>query len=255
MIDFGIIAFGLVGLLLGSFLNVIICRLPNHESIVLPGSRCPGCKTAIKPYDNIPVFSYLILKGKCRACGTPISWQYPVVELITGLLLALLYWKFGWTPEFLIYSILALFLLPIAAIDLKYRLILNKLTVPGFILGMVLMLGLQIENWKSLILGALCGGLVIFAIGYLGTLLFKKESMGMGDVKLFVMIGIYIGLKGVLLSMLFSVYIAAIFILGGLVLRKLKLGETIPFGPFIAIGSLAYLMCGDSVVRWYLSLL
>lgn len=251
----GIILSLVVGAILGSFLNVVIYRLPNGESIVFPGSHCPACNAAIKPYDNIPVLSYLILKGKCRACGTGISWQYPIVELITSVCLGLLYWKFGWSGFFFIYSTLTLLLIPIAVIDLQRGLILNKLTIPGFILGLAFLLGLQIENWKDLLLGALAGGLILFVIGWLGTLLFKKESMGMGDVKLFAMIGIFIGLKGVLLTMLFSIYIAALFIVIGLILRKLRLGETIPFGPFIAIGTLAYMFCGDSMVRWYLSLL
>lgn len=240
------------GLITGSFLNVVISRLPNDESIISPGSHCPNCSHPVRIFDNIPVISYLILRGKCRDCKHPISIQYPLIELLTGIVLVALFWVDGWTVPFLSHFILALFLIPIAWIDLKTCLILNVLTVPVFILGLILALVFQIENILNLLLGMAAGGGILFFFGFLGKILFKKDSMGMGDVKLMMVVGIFIGFPAVLISLLFGVYLAAVVILIGMVLRKMKLGDTIPFGPFLALGTLVYLLWGNAIVQGYL---
>jgi leader peptidase (prepilin peptidase)/N-methyltransferase len=169
--------------------------------------------------------------------------------------MALLFLKFGATIDFIKYAVMTLFLIPISAIDLERRLILNKLTLPGFILGILLVAIFQFETLINGILGAVSGGGFLLIVGLLGQILLKKDSMGMGDVKLLVMIGIYVGFPDALLSLLFSMFAAAIYIFGGMALRKVKLGDTIPFGPFIAIGTLVFLLLGDFVVAWYLGLL
>ncbi len=253
----GVIIFGLI---FGSFLNVVIYRLPRGISLVRPGSHCPSCHAPIRFYDNIPVLSYLFLGGRCRRCKKTVSWRYPAVELLTAAVLALIFWRYGWSEEFIRYGVLSLFLVPISFIDWERGLIPNKLTVPGFILGLALAFAFQIENWASVLLldllaGALGGGTIVLLLGLLGRLLFRKESLGMGDVKLLVMIGIYVGFPGNVLSLFFGSIAAALYILVAALQRKLHFGKTIPFGPFIAFGTLVFVAAGTYIIRWYTGLL
>jgi len=242
------------GLIFGSFLNVVICRLQKNESLAFPASHCPVCNAPIKRYDNIPVISYILLRGRCRSCKVKITLRYPLVELLTALILVSLLFRFGITAEWGLYSVLMLFLIPIAFIDWDTRLILNKLTIPGFIMGLIFIPVFQIENWTQPLLGAIIGGLTLFLLSILGKFLFKKESIGFGDVKLLVLIGVYTGFPDVVYCFLFSIFTAAIFILTGLVLKKITLGDMIPFGPFIAIGTLGYLLIGKEIIQWYMNL-
>ncbi len=242
----------LLGLILGSFLNVVIYRLQRGLSIVFPGSSCPVCKKPIRFYDNIPLLSYILLKGRCRQCGSSISWRYPFVEGLTALCLLALYLKYGITFQFLSYGILILFLIPISFIDIDKGLVLNKLTILCFILGVLLILGFQIETWKNSLFGAIGGGGIIWLMGVLGKMIFRKDSLGFGDVKLLVTIGVYVGFPEVAMCLFLGICIAGVFIFGGLILKKLSLGNTIPFGPFIALGTLVYLIWGPSLVNWYL---
>ena len=248
------VAVVLFGLCIGSFLNVVIYRLPLSQSLVSPGSHCGSCNSPILFYDNIPILSYTLLRGRCRQCKERISWQHPVVEALTAICLLFLFIKYGFSNLFFVYSILVLFLIPISFIDLDKKLILNKLTVPGFILGLILVLGLHVETWQNILFGAMAGGLVVWLPGLLGKLLFRKESMGMGDVKLLVMIGVYVGFPDVALCFFFGILLAGLFIAGGMVLKILRFGDIIPFGPFVALGTLVYLLLGNSIVHWYLRL-
>lgn len=241
----------LVGLILGSFLNVVINRLPEKMSLVRLRSQCPSCKENIRFYDNVPLLSYLILQGHCRHCRQRIPIKYPVVEALTALCLIALYLKFGLSARMLAYGVLTLFLIPISFIDLDKGLILNRLTIPCFILGVPLILGLQIETWKQVLLGAVGGGVIVLLIAGFGKLLFKKDSMGMGDVKLLVIIGVYTGFPDVALCLFYGILVAAIVILGGMILKKLRRGDIIPFGPFIAVGTLVYLLWGEEILQWY----
>ncbi len=242
----------LFGLIFGSFLNVVIYRLQRGLSLVFPGSSCPVCKEPIRFYDNVPLLSYILLKGRCRQCRAHISCRYPFVEGLTALCLLAFYWRYGMGFQFLSYGILILFLIPISFIDIDKGLILNKLTIPCFILGVLLILGFQIETWKNGLFGAIGGGIIIWLVGLLGKMLFRKESMGFGDVKLLVTIGVYVGFPDVVVSLFLGICIAGIFIFGGLILKKLSFGNTIPFGPFIALGTLVYLIWGPSLVDLYL---
>ncbi len=243
------------GLIIGSFLNVIIYRVPRGISIIRPGSHCQNCKEPIKWYDNIPLISYIILRGRCRHCKSPISWKYPAVELITALSLFLIVFKYRLSSDSLIYTILILFLIPISFIDLERKLILNKLTIPCFILGILLITVLQNERIVNSLIGGVAGGAIILIISVLGRIAFKKESMGMGDMKLLVITGIYVGFPGVLLCLFFGIIVSGIYIFSGMLLKKIKLGDTISFGPFIAIGTLVYLIFGDLMLGWYVGLL
>lgn len=245
----------LVGLALGSFLNVVIYRLPRHESLIKPGSRCPSCHTPIAWYDNIPLLSFFLLGGKCRHCKAAIPWRYPAVEAITALVLSALFAVHGFTPLFFVYSVLVLFLIPIAFIDLQTGLIPNTLTFSGFILGVILAFGLQFENWKSLVIGAIVGGVILLFFGVLGRWMFRKESIGMGDVKLLILIGIYVGFPEVVYSLFLGVFVAGLFILLGMLMKKIRLHDTIPFGPFIAFGTFVYICFGNVLLSWYIGVI
>jgi len=170
---------------------------------------------------------------------------------MTVLCFVLLFLRYGLSIKLVTTGVLVLFLIPISFIDLEKGLVLNKLTIPGFILGVLLVLGFQVENWREVLFGALGGGGVVLLIGCMGKLLFRRESLGMGDVKLLVMIGAYVGFPEVLVCLFLGVLVAAIFIFGGIILKRLSLGSTIPFGPFVAIGTLVYLLWGDLIIRGY----
>ncbi len=248
MITYYLIIF-ILGLILGSFMNVVIHRLPRGESIIHPRSHCPQCGAGVKPYDNIPVVSYLFLRGRCRSCGTSISIQYPLVELLTAITLLSVAIRYGVSEKTLIYGVLVCFLIPISVIDLQTRLILNKLTVPGFVAGVALVCLLEPERWKEIPFGVIGGGIVLVALSVLGKLIFKKESLGMGDVKLVVLIGAYIGFPEILIAFYFGALIAGLYILGALIFKKIRIGDTIPFGPFIALGSFVFLLWGTSIEK------
>jgi leader peptidase (prepilin peptidase) / N-methyltransferase len=249
-----IVAVIIFGLLFGSFLNVVIYRMQRKQSIVYPSSHCPACTQPILFYDNIPVLSYLILRGRCRRCGAPISIRYPLVEALTAVCLAALYFRFGLSSAWGLYSILVLFLIPIAFIDLDVKLVLNRLVFPGAIIGIFYQLVFHVASWKVVALGAVSGGILLLLIAGLGALLFKKQSLGMGDVKLIVFIGVYVGFPAVLYCFFFSVLAAAVYIIIGLLARKIEFGDTIPFGPFLAIGTFGYLLAGAEVLSWYTGL-
>ena len=246
----------LVSLCLGSFLNVVIHRLPRGESLIAPGSRCPSCAKPIRFFDNIPLFGFLFLNGKCRSCHAPISWRYPIVEALTALVILALFAVYGPTVPFLAYSILMLFLIPISIIDLDTGFIPDKLVIPAAVLGIFFLFAFHVSNWKvtwsSGLLGAVSGGALLVVFMVLGKLLFKKEAMGMGDVKLLAMTGIYVGFPAVWISLFIGGCIAFLVIIGGLILKRIRLQSAIPFGPFIALGILTYLLGGESIVRWYL---
>jgi leader peptidase (prepilin peptidase)/N-methyltransferase len=251
---FEIILIIAVSLALGSFLNVVIHRLPKGESIVSPPSRCPSCKKRIRFYDNIPLFSFLILNGKCRSCGAPISWRYPVVEALTALSIMALYAVYGLTSKFAAYGILTLFLIPIGFIDLDTGFIPDKLTIPAFIIGIFFIVAFHLVNWKNALFGALAGGALLVLFMVVGKIFFKKDAMGMGDVKLLVLIGVYVGFPEVWIALFFGAFSASILILIGMARKKIRLQCTLPFGPFIAFGTLVYLLGGETLIQWYLRL-
>jgi leader peptidase (prepilin peptidase)/N-methyltransferase len=244
----------LVSLSVGSFLNVVIHRLPRGESLVSPRSQCPSCNEPIRFYDNIPLLSFLILDGKCRHCGAPISWRYPIVEGFTALIILSLFTVYGWSGHFFAFGILMLILIPISFIDLETGFIPDKLTFPAFVIGIIFLVVFQIVNWKSALIGAVSGGALLLLLMILGKAVFKKDAMGMGDVKLLVLIGLYVGFPAVFISLFLGSVAAVITILVGLIARKQSLKSTIPFGPFIAIGTLTYLLGGKSLIAWYLGL-
>jgi len=243
----------LIGLVLGSFSNVCIYRIPQKKSILFPSSFCPKCGKKIRFYDNIPLLSYIILKGRCRNCKAKISVQYPLVEFITSALLVLAYLRFGLTWDFAARSILILFMILTFSIDLKHRIIPDVLTFPGIILGFLLSFLVRSPSvWNSL-LGILVGGGMFYLSAILGELLFKKESMGGGDIKLAMMLGAFLGWQNIILVLLLSALLGSL--IGGVALfisKDVKETRTIPFGPFLALGAIIAMFAGDAIISAYL---
>lgn len=244
----------LLGCCLGSFLNVCIYRIPRNLSIVFPNSFCPACHSPIRPYDNIPLISFLFLGGKCRECRAKISWRYPLVEALMGAITLALFLKFG--PSFLFLSLLlfAAALLVITFIDLDYRIIPDVISLPGIVIGFVLALtGISISV-KSSLIGLLVGGGSLFIVAYIYEAITKREGMGGGDVKLLAMIGAWLGWQAVLFTLFFASLLGTI--IGGTVMLIQKEGRyyAIPFGPFLALAALAYIFFGPPLIYWYLGL-
>jgi len=242
----------LLGASVGSFLNVCIVRLPKGKSIVKPGSHCPECQSPIRFYDNIPLLSYLVLKGKCRSCGAPIAPRYFMVEALSGLLGLGLFCVFGLSVEFVVYFVFFAALLVVIFIDLDTYTIPDVITIPGIVAGLLAALLLPRHTVAGSLLGLAAGGGILFTVAMLYQLLRKKEGIGGGDIKLLAMIGAFLGLPGVLFTLFTSSLVGAVA--GLLVLRKEKgSGSTmIPYGPFLALGAMTYVFWGPVIIRWYL---
>jgi leader peptidase (prepilin peptidase)/N-methyltransferase len=238
----------LFGLLIGSFLNVVAWRLPRGESLVKPRSKCPGCATQLRAYDNIPVFSWLLLRGRCRGCGEKISARYPVVEAVTAALYVLVVaLKWGDVLQVALGLVLVTFLVPIAVIDLDLKIIPNKLTAPAAVLAVVL--GAVLEpSYLPEQLAAGAGALIFFL---LPTLVHSK-GMGMGDVKLVAVLGLYLGravAPGIFIALILGVVVGAAII----AMKGVSDGRRtkVPFGPFLAIGALIAFFVGNDLVDSY----
>jgi len=244
----------LFGALVGSFLNVCIFRLPKEESIVWPGSHCPHCKNPIKFYDNIPLISYILLKGRCRHCHSPISFQYPLIEGITALGSLILFMKFGPSLSYLFYFSFVAALIVITVIDLYHQIIPDVISLPGIGVGLLAsLITPQITLFNSLI-GILMGGGSLFLVATVYQWLFKREGMGGGDVKLLAMIGAFLGWKAVILTILSSSLIGSITGIIVMVLKGKDFKYAIPFGPFLSLGAVISLFYGENLIRWYLYL-
>ena len=238
---------GLFGAIIGSFLNVVVYRLPRRESLVRPASRCPGCATPIKPYDNIPVISWLLLRGRCRSCKTAIPKRYPLVEGLTALLCVAAVLVGGSTATIALNVTFILLLVPIALIDFEHRIIPNRLTALGALLAIGIGIALDPSGEpERLIAGAAAGGaLLAAALAY-------PAGMGMGDVKLAGVMGLFLGsaVAPAMLIALLSGVLVGVFIMarkGAHEGRK----TAVPFGPFLAFGSLVAIFAGDELVNLY----
>jgi leader peptidase (prepilin peptidase)/N-methyltransferase len=251
------------GSVIGSFLNVLIYRMPREEKIGLSRSRCPHCKKTIVWYDNIPFFSYIFLKGKCRNCKGPISLRYFIVEFITAFMLCVVWWKYG-NPVFsAVYFVFAAMLIVDSFIDLEFFIIPDATNFIGLLFGLLVsaifpqLLGEQIW-WHGLLrslLGAFVGGVSLFLIAVVAEFMLKKEAMGMGDVKLLAMMGSFIGWKMVLFTIFASSLLGTI---GGILLiifGKTTMKGRIPFGPYLAMGAVVSLFWGEKIIQWYAKLL
>jgi len=242
------------GAIVGSFLNVCIFRLPKEESIIWPGSHCPHCKTPIKFYDNIPLVSYLMLKGKCRQCHGSISLRYPLVEGITALSSLLLIMKFGLSVTYLIYFAFVAALIVITVIDLYQQIIPDVISLPGIGVGLLASLTVSQINFMNSLLGILSGGGSLFLVATVYQWLFKREGMGGGDVKLLAMIGAFLGWKAVIVTILLGSLVGSITGIILMVSKGKDFKYAIPFGPFLSLGAVIALFYGENLINWYLHL-
>jgi leader peptidase (prepilin peptidase) / N-methyltransferase len=239
---------GVLGALIGSFLNVVIHRLPLGESLAHPPSHCPNCGAPVKPYDNVPVVSWLLLRGRCRSCRAPISVRYPLVEALTAVLAALIPIRYGADSDVWLGFAFLLVLIPVTFIDLDHRIIPNKITLPGAIVAIVLVAVFQSDD----LVEHLIAGVAAFMFLFIAALAYPA-GMGMGDVKLAGVMGLFLG-RSVGPAMLAGLLAGTVVGIAVIARKGAKEGRktAIPFGPFLAFGGLVGLFAGDEIVDWYL---
>jgi leader peptidase (prepilin peptidase)/N-methyltransferase len=264
------------GLIVGSFLNVCIARLPEERSIATPPSHCPRCKTSIRWYDNIPIVSFFALRGKCRTCGLPISWRYPLVELLNALLYLWSFAAFGLSGEAALAMLLCSSLIVITFIDLDHQIIPDVITLPGMIIGLIAApffmsalepplafglsrvlphAGLYLTGFVNSLAGLLLGAAPLFLIGWVWEKLRKVEAMGGGDVKLMGMVGSFLGWKGAFLTIMLGALTGSVAGVLLILLKKHQADKVIPFGPYLALGTLLTLFLGQDILTWYFGIL
>lgn len=244
----------LLGSIVGSFLNVCIYRIPRNLSIITPSSRCPSCNTPINAFDNIPLLSYFFLRGRCRICKTRISLRYPLVELLNALLYVFILWRFGIEWHIFIYCLFCSALIVITFIDLEFQIIPDRITLPGIVIGLIAgsffltdpFLRYSLLGWKASIIGFLTGGGLFYAIAVL-----SRGGMGGGDIKMMAMVGAIMGWKSVLLTTFIGSLAGAIFGIFLMIFRGKGRKTKIPFGPFLALGTLATLFYGQEMFNFY----
>ncbi|HEX6125348.1 MAG TPA: prepilin peptidase [Pyrinomonadaceae bacterium] len=270
----------ILGAVIGSFLNVVIHRLPNEQSVVFPNSACPSCGTAIKGYDNIPILSWLLLRGKCRSCSEPISIRYPAVELLTGLLYVLVYWSTGLTPMLPVYLAFVSAMIALIFIDAEHMILPNVITYPLLVLALAVRVIFPIvfaQNYFSdtqffpatylagqpawmvslfgAVIGALVGGGSLWLVGALWKLLRGVDAMGLGDVKMMLGVGALLGWRLSFLAIFLGAFSGAVIGLAVIAKQKEKdLQTQIPFGIFLGIGSILALLFGEELIGWYLGM-
>lgn len=237
-----------LGLLIGSFLNVCIYRIPRKQSIAYPPSHCPKCDESLKPVDLIPVISYFLNKGKCKYCGDKISLQYPTVELLNGLIYLFLYFEFGLSIIFIKYIILSSLLLVISFIDYKLKIIPNQLVIFGSIIGLALNIVNFNQSFLTGIVGMVIGGGIFLIIALVG-------PMGGGDIKLMAMLGLFFGWQLILLITFLSFIIGALVSVVLLAFKIKSRKDEIPFGPFISMAAMIAIIYGDQIIEWYLTII
>jgi leader peptidase (prepilin peptidase)/N-methyltransferase len=240
----------LVGLAVGSFLNVVITRLPRGESLAFPRSRCPACGCPLSWRDNIPLVSFMLLKRRCRACGVPISWRYPIVELVSAGIALALWFKFPASPLLLVYGPFAAALIAIAFLDLEHFWIPDRITYPGILLGLAYSLIFPHLTLAGALLGALLGGASLYVIAWAYLCLTGREGLGGGDVKLMAMIGAFLGVRSLPWVVLISALTGSI---AGIwpIAKGGKAAQTpIPYGPFLGVAALVYLLWQEIFLSW-----
>ncbi len=242
-----------MGLAVGSFLNVCIYRLPRHESLIYPGSHCPVCDRSLAWFENLPLASWLVLRGRCRTCRTRIAVQYPLVEAITAAVFVSAYFIYGWTPLLAARLLFACAMIVLFAIDLQHRILPNAITLPGIVIGFILSFFLP-PGWRSSLIGLIAGGGVLFAIGEGYYRLRGYEGLGMGDVKMLAMIGAFLGWPLMLVTLVLASFAGSAVGVGLLVSRRGDMKAALPFGTFLALGALVAAVAGDAFLAWYLTL-
>ncbi len=241
---------GLFGLAIGSFLNVVIHRLPIGQSVVSPPSRCPSCGYRLQWRDNVPVLSWLLLGGKCRQCRAPISIQYPIVEMITAALFVLVTWLTPVGPLLASRLVLVVILIVLFGIDLHHQILPNRITLPGIGLGLAFSL-VAPPGLRDAVIGAVVGAGILYGIAAAYYMVRREEGLGMGDVKMLAMIGAFLGWKAVLVTLILSSFAGALVGLGIIAFSRGDMRLALPFGTFLALGALAAMLAGDPLITWY----
>jgi leader peptidase (prepilin peptidase)/N-methyltransferase len=256
------IAVFLFGAVVGSFLNVCIYRIPRGLSIIIPSSKCPSCNNPIQPWDNIPILSYILLKGRCRSCNARIPFKYPLVEFLNAILYVIAILRFG--PDFswslLIYFIFLSSLVVITFIDIEHQIIPDRITLSGIVLALIFGSTVlpdpfsrsELLGFKASVIGVLLGGGFFYAVGVLGTAVLKKDAMGGGDIKMMAMVGGFLGWKGVILTTFMGSLLGSLVGILLLMIKGKKWGTKIPFGPYLSFGAVLSLLLGQEFLVWYL---
>jgi leader peptidase (prepilin peptidase) / N-methyltransferase len=258
--DFTVLALIIVfGILIGSFNNVLIFRVPRQESVVKPGSRCFDCQKPLKWYDNIPLLSYVLLKGRCRYCGAKIPLRYPLVEALTGLMFGLVYLRFGLSFDTLFALVFVNVGIIIVFIDRDFKIIPDSfiLVLLGVGLGNFVFKAFSEELFDPgfYLFGLVIGFLILFIIRIFGELVYKREALGLGDVKLLAVGGFYLGWPNVFLTLLISSVVASVIELTLIAMKKRSREDQIPFGPYLMIGLTVALFFGTDIISWYIGLM
>jgi len=246
--------FAAFGAVVGSFLNVVIYRLPLGKSVVWPASGCPHCSRELSWYENIPVLSWIALRGRCRTCGGPISIRYPLIEALTGVMFALAFWFYG--PGALLFSrlIFGCALVVLFAIDLEHQLLPNAITLPGIVIGFIFSLFTE-PGWLSSLIGILVGGGVLWGMAEAYYRVRHEEGLGMGDVKMLAMVGAFLGWQLTLLTLMLASFSGTFIGLFFIVTKRGGMKYALPFGTFLALGAAAAATVGPSIITWYMGLL
>lgn len=236
------------GLVIGSFLNVVIARLPERRSLWMPGSTCPGCGNAIAWHDNIPLVSFVALRGRCRACAAPIPWRYPIVEASTAVLFAVAWLVFGGDRlEFAVAAVFLAALVAITVIDLRHQIIPDALTLPGVVAGLLASFATDRLSWVDSV-----GGILLGAGLFVAVILLSRGGMGGGDLKLGAMLGAFLGWQALLVALFVAVVLGGLSAVALLASGRLARKDAIPVGPFLAIGGAVALFWGEAILAWYL---
>lgn len=244
-----------MGLIAGSYLNVVIHRLPRGLSTVLPRSACPACGAPIAVRDNLPLLSFALLGGRCRACKAPIAWRYPLIEAVTALLFVACLERFGVSLATLAAALFCCLMIALGLIDLEHQILPDRLTYPGILAGLVLQRWLPWGGLWQAVAGALLGGGVLLAIWGAWYLVRHEEGMGLGDVKMLALIGAFLGWKGTLVALFFASLAGALTGLALMLWGGAGMRSKLPFGSFLALGGITALFAGPEIAGWYAGLL
>jgi leader peptidase (prepilin peptidase)/N-methyltransferase len=248
---FTLVTVAAFGAIVGSFLNVCIYRLPLEKSIVWPASACPHCNRELLWYENIPVVSFVALRGRCRTCAAPISVRYPLIEALTAAMFAFGWWYYGPGPLLASRLVFGCALLVLFAIDLEHHLLPNVITLPGIIVGFVFSFFTE-PGWVASLIGMIVGGGVLLMVAKTYYLVRREEGLGMGDVKMLAMVGAFVGWKLTLLTLVLASFSGTIIGLTLIVTKRGGMKYALPFGTFLALGAAAAATVGPAVLRWYL---
>lgn len=249
--DAGLVLAAVFGLVVGSFLNVCIYRLPLDQSIMWPASRCTTCGRSLSWYENVPVLSYLALRAHCRGCGQHISAMYPIVELTTAGVFVLLYWHFGLTPLLAVRLLFACAMIVLFVIDLQHQILPNEITLPGIVVGLAASVVLE-PGWRDALIGAVAGGGFLWLLAWSYERLRHQEGLGFGDVKMLAMIGAFLGWKLMLLTLVFASFAGSLVALALMVARRADWQSRLPLGTFLALAAVPASVFGQDIVNWYL---